>query len=160
MRLSIVTATMSLATSAWAGIVIPPPPPGSACLSYPDTYPKPNKPASKRSLGITSLPRLWARNVLTSFREMTTDQTAEGRRTIACACVPVGKKEAVGFYTKAMCPAQKGAYEECSVEFDGYRCVFVHLSMDEINERFTDEKCNAAFPGTTARCGAAYPGYY
>lgn len=118
MRLSIVTATMSLASSVWAGIVIPLPPPGSACLSYLDTYPKPKKP-SRRSLGITTLPRLWARDVLMRYREMRTDQPAESRQTIACACVPVGQKAAVGFYTKAMCPAQHGAYEACSVELDG-----------------------------------------
>jgi len=121
MRLSTVAATMSLVTSVWAGIVIQPPPAGSACLSFPDTYPKPEKP-TRRSLGITTLPRLWARDIL-SYLETRTDQNeaAEDRRTIACACVPVGKKAAVGFYTKAMCPAQHGAYEECSVEFDGYR---------------------------------------
>jgi hypothetical protein len=121
MRLSTVAATMSLAGSAWAGIVIQPPPPGSACLSYPDTYPKPEKPA-RRSLGITTLPRLWVRDIL-SYWETRTDQhePAEGRQSIACACVPVGKKAAVGFYTKAMCPAQHGAYEECSVEWDGFR---------------------------------------
>jgi len=39
------------------------------------------------------------------------------------------------------------------------QCVFVHLTREEINERFTDAKCNAEFPGTTARCEAAYPGY-
>lgn len=119
MRLSTVAATMSLVTSVWAGIVIQPPPPGSACLSYPDTYPKPEKPG-RRSLGITTLPRLWARDLL-SYLETRIDQAAERRESTACACVPVGKKAAVGFYTKAMCPAQHGAYEECSVEWDGFR---------------------------------------
>jgi len=120
MRLSIVATTMSLVISVRAGVVISPPPPGSACLSYPDRYPKPKK-TPRRSLGITILPKLWARDVL-SYLEMRTDQSTDGREdtTTRCACVPAGQREPYGFYTKAMCPAQHGAYEECSVEFDGF----------------------------------------
>ncbi|KAK4231432.1 hypothetical protein QBC38DRAFT_528435 [Podospora fimiseda] len=155
MRLSIVTAVLPLFSPAYAGIEIPPPPPGSACLSYPDTYPKPKHP-ERRGLGITNLPRQWARHLITYMGEKTKRQGLYDD-TIACACVTPEQKRPYGFYSRNLCPVSHGAYEACSVEFDGFRCVFPRSSLAKTAEYFTDEKCDAEFPGTRALCGIAYP---
>lgn len=123
MRFSIFAAVLSLVLGAMADPMRPPPPPppGSACNGLPDTYPKGKVDVApiiienqRRNLGVTSLPRKWVRDLLSS---LDTPCPALG-----CACVKAGQKAPYGFFKMSQCPVQHGAsYYSCSVEQDGFK---------------------------------------
>ncbi len=134
MRLSIAAAATSLVLCALADVSrpIPPPPPGSACLGSPDNYPESDLAPiivenQRRNLGITTLPRQWARDLLGYVGGRTEHAAEGGCRQLQCACVKAGKEIPYGFYKMSQCPLQHGAsYQQCSVEHNGFqvRCVF------------------------------------
>ncbi|KAK4441894.1 hypothetical protein QBC34DRAFT_457451 [Podospora aff. communis PSN243] len=66
-----------------------------------------------------------------------------------CACVAFDGK---GYYTRGLgkqCPVMEGAYEVCDSQ-TGFLCIFGCRS--ELLKGFTNEKCDALFPGTRAVC--------
>jgi len=141
MRLSIAATAMSLVFGVLADMIgpisIPQPPAGSACLGRPDQYPKSADSDQatvivkdqRRSLGITSRPRQWARDLLDY---MGTERAAEGGcRQLQCACVASGQKAPYGVYKSVQCPLQRGAsYQSCSVEQDGFQVRSIFQNQD------------------------------
>ena len=123
MRFSIFAAVLSLVLGTMADPMRPPPPlpPGSACNNAPDTYPKRKGDVApiivenqKRNLGVTRLPRQWARDLLGSL--------GTPCPALGCACVKAGRKTPYGFFKMSQCPLQHGAsYHSCSVEEDGFK---------------------------------------
>jgi len=132
MRFSVAAVALSLvvvAVADFSGRPPPPPPPGSACLDPSDKYrpPKSGTPPAvaveneSRSLGITSLPRQWARDVLGGIAERAEHVVGARCVSLQCACVHAGRKTSYGVYKKVQCPVAHGAsWEACNVQEDGY----------------------------------------
>lgn len=129
MRTSVAAVAISLALGAMAEFGTGPspftPPPGSACLGPSDSYRDSNTMVEterrRRSLGITNLPRQWARDLLSNVVEKA-DQVMGARCvSLQCACVHAGRKTSYGVYTKGQCPVEHGAsWEACNIQEDGY----------------------------------------
>ena len=151
MRLSIVAAALSLVTGILAdGIMnMPPPPPGSACAVGAGTYREPKSKArpgegaapaivetQKRSLGITSLPRRWARDLLGPL-------DGYDRNLLGCACVHPGREKPFGFFKKYQCPegdhGRGAVWASCSLEEDGSKVKYaLKAECNQGNGRDTD----------------------
>lgn len=139
MRLPVAAVAISLVVGALAdfsGRPPQPPPPGSACLDPSDKYRPPKTspvPATvveneERSLGITSLPRQWARDLMSTIGERAEQLIGARCVSLQCACVHAGRKTSYGVYKKVQCPVQHGAsWEACNVQEDGYTVSFPSL---------------------------------
>ncbi len=123
--------TLGAVADNWGGQPPPRPPPGSVCGVGPEWYKKheqlqrrlPSDPESfpapvivgneKRSLGVTNLPRLWARGLLSSM--------GEPCYGLKCACVEPHRTSPYGFFKKgSQCPLQHGADFSCNTAEDGF----------------------------------------
>lgn len=136
MRLSVAPVAISslvLGTLAdFSGRPSPPLPPGSACAEPSDKYrPKSDQAppvvveTEGRSLGITRLPRQWARDLLGSIVEGAEQVVGARCVSLQCACIHVRRKTSYGVYTRSQCPAaHRASWETCNVQEDGYTVRF------------------------------------
>jgi len=163
MRLSLAAAALSLVLSAVADVGgrPPPNPPDSVCNFGPE-YTKKRKehdripdsdlessPAAivverqERGLGVTSLPRHWARDLLSSVGG---EPVCRGLR---CACVEPYRKGPYGFFKKGQCPDGHGAYSACNLAEDGHVVSLAPLRQIYLGSAVVVDTVDSATSGAT-----------